>query len=116
MDPSYVMRSYIVDMECYNLAEQAGMFCEALKDACGGDHPLFEGSEFIYSADEPYEAVFIWDIGEIRAKLTFLGDADDSTWSVVTPKKRFRGAIGSNRGASCRRFLDAISELKKVYS
>ncbi len=108
VDPVYVMRSYILDMESINLAEQAGMFCEALKDACEGDYSLFEGTEFIYSAEEPYEAVFIWDKGDIRAKLTFQGDPDYSTWSVVTPKKRLRGAIGADRMSSCRLFLDAL--------
>lgn len=102
------MRSYILDMESINLAEQAGMFCEALKDACEGDYSVFEGTEFIYSAEEPYEAVFIWDKGDIRAKLTFLGDPDNSTWSVVTPKKRLRGAIGDDKVSSCRLFLNAI--------
>ena len=40
------MRSYIVDMESYNLAEQAGMFCEALKDILGEDYSLFEDTKF----------------------------------------------------------------------
>ena len=102
------MRSYILDMESINLAEQAGMFCEALKDVCEGDYSPFEGTEFIYSAEEPYEVVFIWDKGDIRAKLTFLGDPDNSTWSVVTPKKRLRGAIGADRVSSCRLFLNAL--------
>ncbi len=112
-DPVYVMRSYVLDMETYNLAEQAGMFCEALKDVCDGDYSLFDGMEFLYSAEEPYEAVFIWDLGDIRAKLTFLGDPDNSTWSVVTPKKRLRGAIGKDQEASCRLFLEAIHNVKK---
>ena len=107
-DPVYVMRSYIIDMDTYNLAEQAGMFCEAMTEVCKGDYSLFEGMKFIYSAEEPYEAVFIWDEGDLRAKLTFLGDPDNSTWSVVTPKKRLRGAIGADRVSSCRLFLNAL--------
>lgn len=108
VDPVYTMRSYIVDMESYNLAEQAGMFCEAMKDILADDYSLFEGTKFYYSAEEPYEAVFIWDRDEVRAKLTFLGDPDNSTWSVVSPKSRMRGPIGYDRHESCASFLEAM--------
>jgi len=111
-DPVYVMRSYIIDMDTYNLAEQAGMFCEAMTEVCKGDYSLFEGMKFIYSAEEPYEAVFIWDEGDLRAKLTFLGDPDNSTWSVTTSKRRTRGAIGNDKTASCSLFLDALKTAK----
>ena len=111
-DPVYTMRSYIVDMESYNLAEQAGMFCEALKDILGEDYSLFEDTKFYYSAEEPYEAVFIWDRDDVRAKLAFMGDPDNSTWSVVSPKSRMRGPIGQDRYESCRKFLEAMSANK----
>ena len=107
-DPVYVMRSYIIDMEDYPLAEQAGRFCEALREVCGGDYSPFDGMKFTYYGDPPYEETFIWDLGELRAKLTFLGDPDDSTWSVTTPKRRTRGAIGVERSTSCRDFIAAI--------
>jgi len=83
------------------------MFCEALKGH-SEDFFLFDGMDFIYSAEEPYEAMFIWDQGDLRAKLTFLGDPDNSTWSVTSPKRRLRGAIGSDREASCGLFLNAL--------
>ena len=111
-DPVYTMRSYIVDMESINLAEQAGMFCEAIKDILADDYSVFSDTKFYYSAEEPYEAVFIWDRGDVRAKLTFMGDPDNSTWSVVSPKTRMRGPIGQDRYESCRRFLDAIGKTR----
>jgi len=110
------MRSYIIDIEDYPLAEQAGMFCETLKEFCDGDYSIFDGMEFTYYGDPPYEASFIWDLGDIRARLTFLGDADDSTWSVTSPKSRFRGAIGKDRVASCTEFIGSIKKLREKYS
>ncbi len=112
-NPADIMRSYIIDVETYGLAEQAGMFCEELREQLGDDVSLFEGFEFIYSADEPYELDFIWDRGETRARLTFLGDPDDSTWSVVNRRQRFRGAIGRDLESSCRAFLNSIILLIK---
>ncbi len=111
-DPVYTMRSYILDMESYNLAEQAGMFCEAMREVLDGDYSAFEGTEFYYSAEEPYEAVFIWDHSDIRAKLTFLGDPDNSVWSVVSPKARRRGPIGDDRHASCVGFIEALRSIR----
>jgi hypothetical protein len=116
IDPSEVMRSYIIDLECYNLAEQAGMFCEALKEAVTDFPDLFDGMRFDFYAEEPYELQFIWDVGDIRAMLTFKGDPDLSTWSVVCSRKRTRGAIGIDRSASCRRFLQSLSSIRALDS
>lgn len=110
-DPSEIMRSYIIDLECYNLAEQAGMFCEALKELVPDHMAFFSDAEFTFYAEEPYELDFIWDVGDIRAKLTFMGDPDYSVWSVVSPRKRIRGAIGGDRHASCLEFLAAIERI-----
>jgi len=115
-DPVFTMRSYIIDMESYNLAEQAGMFCEAMKDTMDGDYSLFEGMQFIYSAEEPYEAVFIWDYQDLRAKLTFMGDPDNSTWSVAAPRIRRRGSIGKDRNESCKAFLEELRDVKAIYA
>ena len=112
VNPAEVMRSYIVDMETIGLAEQAGMFCEVMKEQLGDDWSLFDDTEFIYAPEEPYEVHFIWDRGEMRIKLSFMGDPDDSIWSVVNGKRRFKGMIGNDREASCRRFLECIISLK----
>ena len=110
-NPAEVMRSYIIDMDTLNLAEQAGMFCEALKENLRDLSP-FEGTRFIYSPDEPYEVHFIWDKGDIRIQLSFMGDPDDSVWTVINGKRRFRGRIGNDRETSCREFLRAVDELR----
>lgn len=89
------------------------MFCEALKDTLAEDFSVFDDTKFYYSAEEPYEAVFIWDHGDVRAKLTFMGDPDNSTWSVVSPKTRMRGSIGKDRYESCRMFLGAMANVIK---
>ncbi len=116
INPADMMRSYIIDMETYGLAEQAGKFCEALRESMGEDLSLFYDTKFIYSAEEPYEAVFIWDLGDLRAKLTFMGDPDNSTWAVSSRKKRFRGAIGKDPNAACRLFLDSLRDTRFVAS
>lgn len=113
MDPVYVMRSYIIDVGTYSLAEQAGMFCEVLKEQLGGDFGLFEGTAFTYWADEPYEIDFIWDAGDVRIKLAFMGDPDNSVWSVIGGKNRFRGTIGRDMNESCRMFLGSVAALSK---
>ena len=110
LHPSDQMRGYIPDIKTYGLAEQSGMFCEALRD-CLSDPALFDGMQFDYSIDEPYEVVYLWDLDDIRAKLTFMGDPDNSTWSVTSRKKRSRGAIGQDRHQSCKLFLDAIRDI-----
>ncbi len=114
-DPSEIMRSYIIDLECYNLAEQAGMFTEELKAIVPEYIDSFEGMEFTFYADEPYELDFIWDLGDVRAKLTFMGDPDNSVWSVVSPRKRCRGPIGDDRRSSCLRFLEALTHAVNNY-
>ena len=110
VNPADVMRSYIIDVETYGLAEQAGMFCEVLREQLS-DYSIFEDFEFTFYSDEPYELSFIWDCGDIRSKLTFLGDKDSSTWSVASSKKRFRGAIGEDMDSSCRSFLSSMNEI-----
>ncbi|MBE6518155.1 MAG: hypothetical protein E7Z70_01245 [Thermoplasmata archaeon] len=109
-NPADIMRSYIIDAETYSLAEQAGKFCEVLREQLS-DLSLFEDFEFTFYSDEPYELSFIWDRGDIRSKLTFLGDKDDSTWSVTSSRKRFRGAIGNDMASSCRTFLSSMNEI-----
>jgi len=109
-DPSEVMRSYIIDLDCYNLAEQAGMFTEELKELVPEYINLFDGMKFTFYSEEPYELDFIWDSGDIRAKLTFMGDPDNSTWSVVSPRKRCRGPIGVDRRSSCIKFLETLTQ------
>ncbi len=111
--PVYQMRGFIVDAETYGLAEQAGMFCEALSEILGADLSLFDGFEFGCHMDEPYEMVFMWDRGSLRVKLSFLGDPDDSTWFVGDDRRRFRGAIGTDRCASCRRMLDSMRSIRE---
>ena len=107
------MRGIIIDVETYNLAEQAGMFCESLKDAMDGDTSPFNETKFIFAADEPYEIDFIWDSGDLRIKLCFMGDPDNSTWSVSEGKRKFRGTIGDDRDASAKLFLETIREFRK---
>ncbi len=113
VNPADIMRSYIIDMDTYGLAEQAGKFCEAFREELGSDLSPFDGMEFTYSADEPYDAVFIWDIGEIRAKLSFLGDPDDSTWAVTSRRRRFRGAVSPDMRSAARSFIDRLGELRR---
>ncbi len=109
VNPADVMRSYIIDMETLGLAEQAGRFCESLRDNLK-DVSCFDGFSFTYSADEPYEVHFIWDKGDTRIQLSFMGDPDDSVWSVISGKRRFRGSIGDPE-QSCVLFLRTISEM-----
>ena len=110
MHVSEVMRSYIIDMETIGIAEQAGRFCESLKENLS-DTGIFEGTQFTYSSDEPYEAHFIWDKGDTRIQLSFMGDPDDSVWSIVCGKRRVKGLIGSDPEGSCKRFVDTLQQL-----
>ena len=111
-DPYEQMRGVIIDMETYNLAEQAGMFCESLRDALNGNTSPFDDTEFTFAADEPYQIEFIWDSGELRIKLCFMGDPDNSTWSVSEGRRRFRGAIGKDMGGSAESFIVSIKEIR----
>ena len=108
MNAAEIMRSYIIDIETYSIAEQAGMFCESLKENL--DDPLFKDTKFCYYEDEPYEVSFIWDGDELRIQLTFKGDPDDSTWLIINGKRRFRGQIKDIEN-SCRTFLDTLKEM-----
>jgi hypothetical protein len=110
--PADIMRSYILDIETIGLAEQAGMFCEALKDYLIEHGNPLEGMEFSYYADEPYQVSFIWDLGELRVGLTFMGDSDDSVWAVTTRRRRFRSAIGEDRANACREMMESLKVLK----
>ena len=108
MNAAEIMRSYIIDIETYSIAEQAGMFCESLKENL--DDSLFKDTKFCYYEDEPYEVSFIWDRDELRIQLTFKGDSDDSTWLIINGKRRFRGQIKDIEN-SCRTFLDTLKEM-----
>ena len=46
MNAAEIMRSYIIDIETYSIAEQAGMFCESLKENL--DDSLFKDTTFCY--------------------------------------------------------------------
>ncbi len=109
-DPAAVMRSYVIDISTYGLAEQAGMMCEAMKELIGAGQPWPDGMEFTYYDEEPYVVEFIWDRGDMRAKLCFHGDKDDSVWSVVCGRRRNRGTIFPDIYASCRLFLEAVHD------
>ena len=108
MNAAEVMRSYIIDVETYNLAEQAGMFCEYL---CEQDLSAFEGTKFCYSPDEPYGVHFIWDKGDLRIQLSFKADKDDSTWYIINGKKRFKRPIGNDPEGSCREFVETLNSM-----
>ena len=103
--PSDMMRSYIIDMESLNLAEQAGMFCESLREC---DVSVFEGTKFYYSPDEPYAVHFIWDKDDMRIQLSFKADEDDSVWSVSNGGRRFKSPIGKDRDKACKEFIGTI--------
>ena len=106
--PSDMMRSYIIDMETLNLAQQAGMFCESLR---GIDVSAFEDAKFYYDADEPYAVHFIWDKEDMRIQFSFKADEDDSVWMVSRGRRRFRSPIGNDRDKACREFLEAVKEV-----
>jgi len=108
MNAAEIIRSYIIDMETYNLAEQAGMFCECLGEC---NLSAFEGTKFCYSADEPYGVHFIWDKGDLRIQLSFKADKDDSSWYIINGKKRCRKTIGNDPEKACREFLDTLNDM-----
>ena len=109
MNAAEVMRSYIIDMETIGLAEQAGMFCESLKERL--DDSLFKDTKFCFHEDEPYEVDFIWDRDDLRIQLVFKGDADNSFWSIIKGKRRFKQAIGRDVDTSCSSFLETLREM-----
>ena len=111
-DPYEQMRGVIIDVKTYNLAEQAGMFCESLREALGQDKSPFRDTEFFSTSDEPYELLFIWDSDDLRIKLCFMADPDNSTWSVSKGKKRFKGEIGKDRDTSARIFIDTVNKIR----
>lgn len=108
MNAAEIMRSYIIDMETYGLAEQAGMFCEYLGEY---DLSAFEGTKFCYSEDGPYGVHFIWDKGDLRIQLSFKADKDDSTWYIINGKKRFKRAIGNDPEKACIEFIEVLDKM-----
>lgn len=111
-DPTEQMRYHILEMGTYNLAEQAGIFCDALGDAEGLSDIDFSTAEFVFDSDEPYEVYFEWFFGDVKAGLSFHADSDDSEWFVnserVGKRSRNRGRIGEDRGISSREFVSVL--------
>ena len=87
-EPCEDMRGCILDTETYNLAEQAGMFCDGLEPF--QSMADFSGTEFIFDADEPYEIYFEWRFGDVSAGLSFMADRDNSVWFVSSIQGRKR--------------------------
>lgn len=110
-DPAFVMRSYIIDIETYGLAEQAGMFCEELKDRTAGGGSILQRMQFTYYSEEPYSVEFIWDLGELRVKLVFMGDRDNSVWSVSGKRIRMKGTIFPDVAKACTDFMTAVDSV-----
>ena len=110
-DPTEQMRYHILEMDTYNLAEQAGMFCDAMNDILSSSGRMFPGSEFTFAYDEPYEVYFEWFFGDVKAGLTFTADRDDSEWFVNSGenmRRRMRMRIGDDTPCSTERLVDEV--------
>ena len=109
-NPSEDMRGCILDTRTYGLAEQAGMFCDALESL----EADFSGSEFVFDADEPYEVFFEWRFGDVVAGLSFMADRDNSGWFVNTlggqRRTRVRSAMTDFHAADAGMFVQALEE------
>lgn len=110
-DPTGQMRHHILEMKTYNLAEQAGMFCDAMNDVLQGEP--FPENDFTFASDEPYEVYFEWYFGDVKAGLTFTADRDDSEWFVNSEdgRRRMRSHVGSDVPESARRFLEELGSV-----
>ena len=95
-NPADSMRSSILECSCYPLQEQAGMFCDAL-DQLISSKGGFDGSDYIFCRDEPYELHFEWYLREydVKCGLTVYADPDDTEWFVVSDggRKRIRRRV-----------------------
>ena len=95
-NPADSMRSSILECSCYPLQEQAGMFCDAL-DQLISSKDGFDGSDYIFCRDEPYELHFEWYLREcdVKCGLTVYADPDDTEWFVVSDggRKRIRRRV-----------------------
>ncbi len=112
-DPSEQMRYHILETKSYPLAEQAGMFCDSLSTLLDGDFSLFDGLEYRFEPDEPYEIHFGWYGNGMDVQLGFFADSDYSNWTVTRGGKRRKGRAYGDPEALCRDFLDAIRELSR---
>ena len=112
-DPTDQMRGCILDTKTYNLAEQAGMFCDGLSEALNERPMDFSGAEFTFDADEPYEIYFEWYFGDVKAGLSFMADRDESEWFVhrTDGKKmfRYRRSMKGDIWGSAAPFLEELS-------
>jgi len=111
-DPTERMRYHILKTRNYPLAEQAGMFCDALNERLDGDFSLFDGLEFRFEPDEPYEIHFGWYSDGLDVQLGFFADPDDSNWSVSKDRKRMKGRTRPDTEAACDGFLEALRSMR----
>ena len=112
-DPSERMRYDILETKSYPLAEQAGMFCDSLSTLLDGDFSLFDGLEYRFEPDEPYEIHFGWYADGLDAQLGFFADPDNSFWAVTKGGRRRKGRAYGDPEALCGQFLDALRELRQ---
>ena len=95
-NPADSMRSSILECSHYPLQEQAGMFCDALEQMISSKGG-FDGSDYIFCRDEPYELHFEWYLREcdVKCGLTVYADPDDTEWFVVSDggRKRIRRRV-----------------------
>ena len=113
-DPSEQMRGCILDMKTYNLAEQAGMFCDGVSEHLAGMDIDFSDSEFVFDSDEPYEVYFEWYFGDVRAGICFRADRDESDWFVNrtdgVKMYRYRRTVGEDIWGCSVPFLEKLAE------
>ncbi len=111
-DPTEQMRYHILETKTYNLAEQAGIFCDALGESMEACPVDFSGAEFIFDSDEPYSIYFEWFFGDVKAGLSFLADRDESSWFVNLLRdgdhRRIRNRIDGEYGKASLGFLRSI--------